>query len=317
MNPRRFLSLLMLPALLTGPFQSAPGGLATAQTPGEFDQTPHEKKVSTGLREAWVRFHEAELCQGVDAVFQFHEKGMEVWCRIEDEKSYQKLLELVEPLRASYEIDVYPTRPVVEKKTLDDNDPPPSVWNNAEIRNFLQDPFGKNPTPGSISVRPSPGGERDADFFLKQRMMMFAHQTLDWNEKMKRYALDLPDLAEAAVDAGAGSELKARARATSYAHAQGVDKYAERLTGNLTHALPKATRRFRPADKERLPARVPSAQASAVQVASAGQSIARRIYRFIYPQHHTVGLVDLREPSLLESLKTLRSMVDGFEDAVR
>jgi hypothetical protein len=203
----------------------------------------------------------------------------------------------------------------VEKKTVDDNDPPPSIWNNAEIRSYLQDPFGKSPIPGGISVRPAPGGERDADFFLKQRMMMFAHQTLEWNEKMRRYALDLPDLAEAADDAAA--ELKARARAASYAHAQGVEKYAERLTENLTHALPKATRRFRPTDKESLPSRAPSAQASAAQVASAGQSIARRVYRFIYPQHHTVGLVDLREPSLIESLKTLRTLVDGFEHTLR
>jgi hypothetical protein len=134
---------------------------------------------------------------------------------------------------------------------------------------------------------------------------------------MKRYASDLPDLTQAAFGADAVSGLRARAAAASHAHAEGVEKYAERLTENLSHALPKASRRFRPTEKEKLPAAATSPDTSAEQVSNAGQSIARRVYRFIYPQHHTVGLVDLREPSLLESLKTLRSMVDGFQRAAR
>lgn len=310
MNRRRFLGLVIVAALVTDAFQSAHGG----QTAG---RTSAQGKESTALRETWLRFHEAELCQGIDAVFQFHEKGMEVWCRVEDEKTYHKFLELVDPLRASYEIDLYTTRPLAEKKTTEDNDPPPSIWNNAEIRSYLQDPFGKNPTGGGISIRPAAGGERDADFFLKQRMLMFAHQTLEWNEKMKRYALDLPELAQAAFGADAVPGLRARAVAASRTHAEGVDKYAERLAENLTHALPKATRRFRPTEKEKSSAAAASPDTGAAQVANAGQSIARRIYRFIHPQHHTVGLVDLREPSLLESLKTLRNMVDGFQRAAR
>jgi hypothetical protein len=314
MNRRRFLGLLIVAALVTDAFQSALGGQTTRAESGGTSDPGNELTV---LREAWLRFHEVELCQGIDAVFQFHEKGMEVWCRVEDEKTYQKFLELVEPLRTSYEIDLYTTRPFSEKKTIEDNDPPPSIWNNAEIRSYLQDPFGKNPTGGGISIRPASGGERDADFFLKQRMLMFAQQTLEWNEKMKRYALDLPDLAQAAFGTGAVPGLRARAVATSQAHAQGVDKYAERLTENLTHALPKATRRFRSTGKEKLAVGAASPDTTAAQVSNAGQSIARRIYRFIHPQHHTVGLVDLREPSLLESLKTLRNMVDGFQRAAR
>jgi hypothetical protein len=310
MNRRCFPGLLIVAALVTNAFQSTVGGQTN---PDESGTTSDQAKESSPLREAWLRFHEAQLCQGVDAVFQFHQKGMEVWCRVEDDKTYQKFLELVEPLRASYEIDLYTTRPLAEKKTNEDNDPPPSIWNNAEIRGYLQDPFGKNPTGGGISIRPASGGERDADYFLKQRMLMFAHQTLEWNEKMKRYALDLPDLVHAAFGAGAVPGLRARAIAASRAHAEGVDRYAERLTENLSHALPKATRRFRPAEKEKLPAATASPDTSAEQVSNAGQSIARRIHRFIHPQHHTVGLVDLREPSLLESLKTLRNMVDGFQ----
>jgi hypothetical protein len=313
-NRRRFLGLVIVVALLTDALQSAHGGQTAA---AESARTSDHGKKSTALREAWLRFHEAELCQGIDAVFQFHEKGMEVWCRVEDEKTYQKFLELVEPLRASYEIDLYTTRPLAEKKTIEDNDPPPSIWNNAEIRSYLQDPFGKNPTGGGINIRPASGGERDADFFLKQRMLMFAQQTLEWNEKMKRYALDLPELAQAAFGADAVPGLRARAAAASRSHAEGVDRYAERLAENLTHALPKATRRFRPTEKEKSYVAATSPDTGAAQVSNAGQSIARRIYRFIHPQHHTVGLVDLREPSLLESLRTLRSMVDSFQRAAR
>jgi hypothetical protein len=314
MNRRCVLGLLIVAALVTNAFQSA---LGRQTTPSESGTTSERAKESAALREAWLRFHEAEMCQGIDAVFQFHQKGMEVWCRVEDEKTYQKFLELVEPLRASYEIDLYTTRPLAEKKTIEDNDPPPSIWNNAEIRSYLQDPFGKNPTGGGISIRPASGGERDADYFLKQRMLMFAQQTLEWNEKMKRYALDLPDLAQAAFGSDAVPGLRARVVAVSQAHAEGVDKNAERLAENLSHALPKATKRFRSTEKDKSPATAASPDTTAEQVANAGQSIARRIYRFIHPQHHTVGLVDLREPSLLESLKTLRNMVDGFQRAAR
>ena len=38
-------------------------------------------------------------------------------------------------------------------------------------------------------------------------------------------------------------------------------------------------------------------------------SLARRVYRFIYPQEFTVGVADLKDPALLESLRELRKML--------
>ncbi len=275
------------------------------------------QSIPRDLREVWLRFHEGELCQGVDAVFQFHHKGMEVWCLVEDEKAYQRFTEMIEPLRPKYTVDLYVTRPAAEKKSPEDRDPPPSLWNNAEIRAYLQDPFQRNnPGPG-LTVRPPPGSEPDAELFLKQRILMFAEQTLEWDNKMKKYAADLPALAEAGFNRSADPELKTQTVAVCLAHAQALDKHAERLIDNLTRALPKSDRRFRSPELPDKGRRSGPPDESAQQVSNAARSIARRIYRFIHPQQHTVGLVDLREPSLLESLKTLRRMVADFQRAAR
>ena len=88
------------------------------------------------LAEAWLHFHEADLCQGVDAVFVFEKDGMEVRSLIEDEKSYEKFQELFAPLRSSYKIEVQVTRPPERKKSDDEREPPPSLWENDELRSF-------------------------------------------------------------------------------------------------------------------------------------------------------------------------------------
>ncbi len=271
------------------------------------------EEVPRALREAWLRFHETELCQEVDAVFNLRKDTMEVWCRVEDEKSYGKFLELIEPLRASYTVAVYVTRLNPEKKSPEDKDPPPSLWNNSEIREYLQDPLQRNSgSAGGFTVRPPPG-EHDAEFFLKQRIMMFAEQTLEWERRMNRYASDLPDLAEAAFGSSAEPALGPRAAATCLAHAQGVEKQAERLTDNLRRALPKAGKRSRASELPPSTHRSAPPVENAIQLANGTRSVARRIYSFIHPQNHTVGLVDLREPSLLESLRTLRKMAADFQ----
>jgi hypothetical protein len=216
-----------------------------------------------------LRFHELELCQSVDAVFVFDTKGVEVWCLIEDERSYQRVVELLEPLRASFEVTLYTHRPPPPpKKGPDDKDPPPGIWNNAELREYLQDPFARGGAAASgLSVRPPAGEGTDPDMFLKQRMIMFADQTLDW--------------------------------------------------GKMTHALPKSTRRFRPRDDGTPAASLAPPEDGAFQLAGAARSIARRVQRFVHPMNHTVGLVDLREPSLLDSLRTLRRMAGDFQRSLK
>src|SRR5438093_13401988 len=98
--------------------------------------------------------------------------------------------------------------------------------------------------------------------------MMFAEQTLEWERRMNRYASDLPELAEAAFGSSAEPALSSRAAATCLAHAQGVEKQAERLTDNLARALPKAGKRSRAT--ERLSSTRPSAPPveNAIQLAN-------------------------------------------------
>jgi hypothetical protein len=267
----------------------------------------------TKSREVWLRFHEAELCQGVDAVFAFSEKGIEIWSVVEEEKSYQKLLELLAPLRASQQVSLYATRPVPEKKSPEDRDPPPSLWNNMEIRSYFQDL--RDTGQGGVTVRPKTPG--DPDFLVKQRIMMFAVQTLELDRKMKRYTADLTEISEVAFGAEFEPGLRRRAADTCLAHTQGIRRVAEKLTENLILALPKGSKKLseRAERSKRSPVGPPDQ--SMISLASATRSIARRIYRFIHPEKHTVGLVDLREPSLLESLKSLRTMTEDFQNAAQ
>lgn len=271
--------------------------------------------VPEGLVDAWIRFHETELCQQVDAVWLIHERGAEVWCKLVDEKDYQKLLALLEPSAAR--VEIYAARPDPEMKAAADRQPPPSIWNNSEIRDFLQDPFSRGSSQAGITIRPRNRSEPDGDYFLRQRMLMFAEQTLDWEVKMKRYAADLPGLVEVSLSKTVEPALRTRAFEACQAHAKGVDKYADKLEENLEIALPKAGRRFRSPETSRTEKVLPAPGDIARQVDWGARSIASRVYRFIHPEQHTVGLIDLREPSLLESLKTLRGMVSDFEVSLR
>jgi hypothetical protein len=57
----------------------------------------------------------------------------------EDEKAFTRLKEMLQPLRAKYRIGLYPTRPLSDKKSLLELNPPPSFWNNEELRRYLRD----------------------------------------------------------------------------------------------------------------------------------------------------------------------------------
>jgi hypothetical protein len=333
---RRFLLFALSCALAAGISGRLVEGIEGTSFDHCADSIPSApaSDVPLQLREVWLRFHEAELCQGVDAVFVFHKKGMEVWCRVEDEKSYRKFMEMLEPLRASYQIDLYATRPTPEKML---SDPPPSLLENAELRAYLQDhstpsgsPTGGNAVSphdltrkaGSPWVDGRPGGSAIMAVpfptpNLKECMLMFAEQTLDWNKKMERYADDLPALALVGTDPTEPLNLRSRAMTICLEHSQKLDKYAGRLDENLIHALPKTTKLSSlPSKSDRsVFAGMPPIE-SAIQISDAAHSAARRIYRFLYPQDRTVGMVDLREPGLLESLKTLRRMATDFQSAI-
>ena len=278
-----------------------------AQVPEEGEPL---RDTAPDLRDFWLRFHEADLCQALEAVFVFHPTGVEIWCVVEDERSFEKLNELLAPLRSRYQIAAYPTRLQPEKKSLEDRNPPPSLWNNGELRTYLSDPFASAMNaPGEPNSRVHALSVIQVDV-LKQRMIMFAEETLDWDRRLKRYAADLPALTQMATDSSLSPETRARASSICLAHAQAVDRLASHLNDNLSEAFPRGSRRPKsPAAEDKADERKLPPVESAQELANSALAVAKRVYRFIHPQRHTVGLVDLREPSLLEELP--RSAEDG------
>lgn len=252
------------------------------------------------------------MCQGVDAVFSFNADGLETWCVVQDEKSYQRFLDLLEPFRSRYQIDVYATRPVAAKKLPDDSDPPPSLWNNEEIRAYLQDSMGRSVSPPAMTGQAA-RIEHQETLYLKQRLILYADQILEWQRRMAQYAADLPALARAALGPEMSSGRRVRAAAICLSHVQGIDRHAQKLMENLTQALPRSAKkppspepRARPGERGR------TLEERSLELAVATHSVGRKIYRFIYPRSHTVELVDLREPGLLESLRALRRMAEDY-----
>ncbi len=310
----RSIFTLILGLALVSALSDAPSGARDESGAGARFKTgagPPPAAAPREIWDAWLRFHEGELCQGLDTIFVFHKNGMEIWCRIEDEKAYQKLTEIVAPLRSSFVIDLYPTRLSVDKKPADAKEPPPSLWNNAELRSYLQDPYARNGGLDDPEVMRPPAFHRgEAELMFKQRLIMFAAQTLDWERKMNRYAGDLPALVQAALNRTIPDELRARAKAVCVTHAQAVDRLDERLTENMMQALPRAAKKASDAPETK-PA-VSAPEDAACQIADAAQNVSRRIYRFIHPTHYTVQLLDLRQPDLIEALRGLRKLVSIF-----
>jgi len=273
-------------------------------------------KTPGPLRELWLRFHESELCQDLDAVFVFHPRGLEVWCRVEDEKSFQKFSAMAEPLKKAYQIELYATRPS-GKKQQDQAEPPPSLWGNSELLRYIGDPESRVSSVATFTPADSGDGATPPPHHLvvRQRLLIFAEQVSEWNKKMRRYGMDLPALAREGFGTDTPPDFKKRAASVCLAHARGVDRYSARLVENLTQALPRGTRREDAAENPKKIVKSNVPMEIAFQLRNASASVARRVSRFLHPQEHTVELSDLREPSLLESLRSLHAMVSGLQDA--
>jgi hypothetical protein len=276
------------------------------------------RDVAAPLREAWLRFHEAGLCLDIDAVFVFHARRLEIWCRTKDERSSRKLATLVEPLRKSFQIELYAARADREAKAASgqDEDPPPSLWTNAELRLFLRDPLtsriGMETEPETMAA------ESNAHPQLKRHLKLYVDQILEWEAKMVRLATDLPALASAGYGDDLMPEIRNRARAVCLEHAREVGKCAARLAESLSRALPQGAKKAATAPNA---PRAQSAAASpydhALLVAGQAQETGSRIMRFLYPQAHTVTLADLRHPSLIDELRALQKAVSDFESSAR
>jgi len=273
------------------------------------------RDIPRDLQEAWIRFHELELCESIEAEFIFRKNGMEVRSRADNEASSQKLVKLLDPLRATYDIRLSEARtpdPNRGPSEPDREEVPPSLWDNEILRSHMQNIFA--PTPSILAERGNePKNPTEVDRLVKQSMAMFSRQTLDWAKRLSRYASDLPPLADAAFNANVAPELKSRAVEVCINHARAMNRLAQKLSGNLDLALPSSLESFRRPDAFELaaPGRTRMLE-EASQLSAMAQSVTRRIHHFIYPQTFAVSLSDLKEPGLLGALKELRAKVMIF-----
>jgi hypothetical protein len=290
--------------------------ITPVRVPGETDlsvpmgivETPEE------IFRIWLRFHEIDLCQEIDAVFVFNKNGMEVWSRIDDEKSYRKFKEMLEPLRSKYRIELYATQPLEDEDSKDNWNPPSSLWENSELRSSLGDPLSE--------YRQSLGfeGMNDLTFYsanqmLKQRLLVYADQILERNLKIKRYAADLPALANLTVGSALSPEMRLKAGLICQQHARELEKELGKLEKSLKYAFPRSGGND---DSSFAPIQSGSPETvlanAAIQIALTTQSVAERVDNFIHPKQHTVDLDELRRPSILYDMERLQEMVSDFQE---
>jgi hypothetical protein len=276
-----------------------------------------DRNTPKDIAAAWVRFHESGICQGVDAVFVFGRKGLEVSGVIDEERSYEKLQEILRPLIGPYKVELHLTRREEQKKPDEnkDRDPPASLWENYELRSFLGDPFAR--------AKERAGFDDDSllhfpppDDMLKQRLRIYAEQILEWNRRIERYANHLPLLTSVSVDQSLAHEVRARANAAARAHAQEMERIAGKLNASLEPAFPYSGRRNRAIQAEKSDSADKTIVERADHISGYAQAVCLRVDQFIHPEQLTVGLKELREPSLLESLKSLQRMGSEFQKAL-
>lgn len=302
--------LLLVVSLCLSAMPAASSGSASS---GDVPDRNTPKDIAA----AWVRFHESGICQGVDAVFVFGRKGLEVSGVIDEERSYEKLQEILRPLIGPYKVELHLTRREEQKKPDEnkDRDPPASLWENYELRSFLGDPFAR--------AKERAGFDDDSllhfpppDDMLKQRLRIYAEQILEWNRRIERYANHLPLLTSVSVDQSLAHEVRARANAAARAHAQEMERIAGKLNASLEPAFPYSGRRNRAIQAEKSDSADKTIVERADRISGYAQAVCLRVDQFIHPEQLTVGLKELREPSLLESLKSLQRMGSEFQKAL-
>jgi hypothetical protein len=226
---------------------------------------------------------------------------------------------LLTPLQSSYRVDLYAAYADREKKpwAREDDDPPPSLWNNAELRSYFRDPadtrWGVADDPAS-----NPISDPGLDLATKRRIKLYSDQILEWLQKTDRFARDLPSLAGAGYGEDPVPEIQARARAVSRDHVREIGRYAGRLFESLRHAFPRgAGNGLLPQGPKPIPDTSDSPYDSALRVSARAKDLNQNILRFLYPQNYTVTLTDLRDPGLLDLMKAVQQSAAEFERNAR
>jgi hypothetical protein len=267
------------------------------------------------LVESWLLFHESELCQSVDAAIVFNDNGMEVRYISKDEGVDQKLRELFQSPVGAYRVDLYPAQKPVEKKPDDDEEsPPPSLFMNNELRKYLWEPPDISLLNGEEGYKRT---SENREWAFEARLFGYAGRLIEWSRKAKRYAMDLPLLVRVAMDPSVASGTRLLAVTVCKAHAQNLEKDLSRLDAYLEKAFPKIDINERSKVKAEKPGKAGKTPVECAEhISEASQSAVRSIYQFIFPEQHTVTVKELRQPSLLENLKSLEKMVLDFQKAL-
>jgi hypothetical protein len=340
MDKHRFFLLFLFFALVSGisSGHSAVSGSNALMNERYSYQNAPNRETPPKLQEVWLRFHEDDLCQKVDAAFVFSGKRMDVWVNVNNKKDYRKLFRLLEPLQNSYKIETHNVRLATQREADDIRTPPPSFLVNSELIEYFRDSFLRDTgvfnqelLPNSTMPAPSITYEQrfrmfdenrlstkpEASIMYEQRLLLFAKNTLAYNEKIKRYATDLASLARVAFDPAEVPELRRRALVVCREHAQQLQKYEEKLIHNLSITLPKASQKQHettPLEKSIMTKASPPDIASLL--AGEAQGLSDRVYRFIYPQNHTVTVSDLRNSPLIQSLETIQKITAEFRNLI-
>jgi len=266
---------------------------------------PFPPDAPKALVEAWLRIHEEELCLGTEPVFVFKEGGLEVWSLVEDEKHYRKLLKLLQPLSQLGRVEIFAAESVPLEDSYEDG-PPPSLWENGELRKFYRVPErfpGGNIDPvRSLSMIPQ-------EEIYEQRLIIFSSHTIQISKDLQRYAMDLPPITCIALDPSYDSDLRSLAFEVCREHARGLEKQIGKLSNILSQAIPKGSDRkeLRLQDIRDSSEGIPPLELAA-RISDSGQDIAQQVHSFIYPDSHTVELDELRNPGILDLLTVLREM---------
>jgi hypothetical protein len=307
------------PAML-GTNVSMDGGYPYPIAPNQH--TPNE------IREVWLRCHEDKVCQKADAEFAFPNEKMIVWVNVEKEKNYRKLLELLRPLMDSGQIELRPVHHEIQKGVAHINAPPPSFWTNSELIEHFYDPvpwdmralnqgspYNRTISAPSVMYEPrisilhwDPRTEATVSSNLfGQRLLMFAQDILNYNSEMLRYAANLPALARVAFDPEETPALSLRALTVCREDAQRLQKYEKKLRYNFSMALPDTSRtRRKTTPIEQTTLTRATAFDFAVFLSREIQDLSDSVYKFMYPEKQTVTLVELRDPSLIQSLERIQ-----------
>jgi hypothetical protein len=270
------------------------------------------------LKEAWLRFHELDLCRELDLDFLLNDGKVQIWTIFEKEKSYRRFLGLFAHLQKAGLVELYPTRLIEKREMEDDFNPPPSLRMNYELRAYFGDP--------DIYLMKRLDNDDKDDFddiddslaeSLKYRLVVYAKQVLALNLKIERTGRDISTLYNMAVDPQISPDLRSLAIDVCKMHVKNLARYLVTMNFHLIHAFPNAGKN--PTDSshsEKLSAGAETPADRAMQISADVQIIVLQVRRFIYPKKFDVNLDELRQPGIIESIKTLQKNISEFQKSL-